>query len=297
MKIREIKTKKSNPVNEIKLSSFVGDYGAALAKQTFGKNSGLTKQDMMASNIFTKNFVSSALSSLDNAVKGGIVSMPTPAVQQDRLQVPPGVNPAPAPTTKPAKIQPNAQPAKPATVQPRQTVAQKAQAQLQKQQTMKQKGKVPFRKPVSEEEEIYNKLNFIFESIMNEQDTYTIKDYLKNVWFPQFMRGVSYKENQDKIDQLLQQVENTYAKDRGRAALTQLAQLSFAISPRKSKQDKDSPATASITATWGNVKYTKGPKGWLDPAGKLADPNTAKILDQAVSSSQQNPAAPVNKTV
>lgn len=312
MKISEFKTKKSKKqVNELKLSSFLGNYGDALAKQTFGKASGLSKQDIMASNIFSNKFVSNALSSLDNAIKGGIVSMPQPATKPDRLQVPPGANPAPA--AKPATpAKPAAPAAKPATpTQPRQTVAQKAQTQLQKQQAMRQKGKMPVKKPMREEE-IYDRLNFIFESIIQEQDVYTIKDYLKTIWYPQFMKGVDYQPNQANIDQLLQQVEDTYAKDRGRAALTKLAQLSFAISPRKSQKDKDkqasgapstqaanAPNTAAqaqpIKITFGNVQYTKGPKGWVDPNNKLVDMNTGKILDLALAQDQGNPAPAANQ--
>lgn len=221
MKIKEVQTKKSkNQVNELKLSSFLGNYGDALTKQSFGQAGGLSKQDIMAANIFNKNFVSSALSNLSNGIKGGLIGMP----QAAPAKATPAPAAAPAPSSAPA--------------QPRQTVAQKAQAQLQRQAAMRQKGNAPFKKPVREDE-IYDKLNFIFESILNEQDTYTIKDYLKTVWYPQFMKGVDYGANQAKIDQLLQQVENTYTKDRGRAALTQLAQLSFAISPRRKQQDKE----------------------------------------------------------
>lgn len=227
MKIKEVQTKKSkNQVNELKLSSFLGNYGDALTRQSFGQAGGLSKQDIMAANIFNKNFVSSALSNLNNGIKGGLIGMP---------QAAPAPAAAPAPSSAPAAAP---APASSAPAQPRQTVAQKAQAQLQRQAAMRQKGNAPFKKPVREDE-IYDKLNFIFESILNEQDTYTIKDYLKTVWYPQFMKGVDYGANQAKIDQLLQQVENTYTKDRGRAALTQLAQLSFAISPRRKQQDRE----------------------------------------------------------
>jgi hypothetical protein len=300
MKIKEVQTKKSkNQVNELKLSSFLGNYGDALARQTFGQAGGLTKQDIMASNIFNKNFISSALSNLSNGIKGGLIGMPSATPRPSAPQAPAPVSSATAVRTTPATSEPftwagqkytkgpkgwldskgkladantakildraaqkaaqpstSQQPAatkprvridpktgqyapavtKPtAPAQPRQTVAQKAQTQLQKQAAMKQKGKAPFKKLVREEE-IYDRLNFIIESIINEQDTYTIKDYLKTVWYPQFMKGVDYSANQSKIDQLLQQVEDTYTKDQGRAALTQLAQLSFAISPRRGQQ-------------------------------------------------------------
>lgn len=239
MKITEVQTKKTkNQVNELKLSSFVGNYGDALARQTFGQAGGLTKQDIMASNIFNKNFVSSALSNLSNGIKGGLIGMPQAAPAPAAAKATPAPAAAPAPSSAPASVAAPAAapaPASSAPAQPRQTVAQKAQAQLQRQAAMRQKGNAPFKKPVREDE-IYDKLNFIFESILNEQDTYTIKDYLKTVWYPQFMKGVDYSANQSKIDQLLQQVEDTYTKDQGRAALTQLAQLSFAISPRRGQQ-------------------------------------------------------------
>lgn len=329
MKIKEVKTKKpKKPVNEIKLSSFLGNYGDALAKQTFGQAKGLTKQDIMASNIFTKNFVSSALSSLDSAIKGGLVLPPRKAPAAPKAPKPKA---QPTPTTPQAAVDQRLQRAAASPTSPEATAAVDARLQRAQQQTpgptsvsdkldraAAQRGQVTNKKMLPRvRESAYDRLNSLFESIVNEQAKYKIKDYLKTVWFPQFMKGVDYQPNQAKIDQLLQQVERTYHTDGGRAALTQLASLSFAISPRKTQpkpppaaqgaapaktqqttvqpQQYQQPQQAPLTATWGNVKYTKGPKGWVDAKGRLADPNTVKYLDQAASQAQASTPAVAGK--
>lgn len=56
-------------------------------------------------------------------------------------------------------------------------------------------------------------------------------------------------------------------------------------------QASAAPAT-SEPLTWGGQKYTKGPKGWVNSKGKLADVNTAKVLDQAAQQAAQPTAAP-----
>ena len=327
MKIKEVKTKKpKKPVNELKLSSFVGNYGDALLKQTFGQAKGRTKQDIMASNIFTKNFVSSALSSLDSAIKGGIVFPPQKAAAPKA----PKPKAQPAPTTPQDAVDQRLQRAAASPTSPEASAAVDARIQRAQQQTpaptsvsdkldraAAQRGQAMNKKMMPRvRESAYDRLNSLFESILNEQAKYKISDYLRTVWFPQFMRGVDYKPNQANIDQLLKQVEKTYATDGGRAALTQLAKLSFAISPRKaqpkppdaapetvaSRQTQQptaqaqQPQQAPLTATWGNVKYTKGPKGWVDAKGKLADPNTVKYLDQAAAQAQAStPPKPARK--
>jgi hypothetical protein len=50
-------------------------------------------------------------------------------------------------------------------------------------------------------------------------------------------------------------------------------------------------AKAPITANWGGVKYTQTAKGWVDNKRRPADPNTAKILDQAVAKDKAKPPA------
>lgn len=351
MRIKEVKTKKSkSQVNELKLSSLIGNYGSAVASQMRGQNAGMTTQDIMTQNIFSKNFVSSALTSLNNAVKGGIVdpmqsppraavagdfnATPNPfgdydeanKIKQQRAQQAQAAKDKAASDAAQSKINKaaaaSASPAATAAADARVARAQQAQATQPASVSDKldraaaQRGKAPFVKTKQNtpgnqppmprvRESSYNRLNALFENILEtvlpqERNTYSIKDYLKKVWYPQFMKGVDWKPNEAKIDQLLQQVQDTYNKDKGQAALKQLASLSLSISPRKPEKEKEptepeQQAGAAkkkeepITATWGKIKYTKTNRGWLDPNGRLADANTSKYLDQAVEQSKNPP--------
>jgi hypothetical protein len=77
----------------------------------------------------------------------------------------------------------------------------------------------------------YLKLNNIFESILEaESGKVSISQYLKNQWYPQYMKGVNYAVNQAVIDKGIDAVQATYAKDRGQGALEKLAQVSYAVS-------------------------------------------------------------------
>ena len=138
-----------------------------------------------------------------------------------------------APSTAPKAAQPAAPTAAP-TKQPRQTVAQKIQPQLQQQANRFAAGKR--NQPMRESEN----LNEIFEAIVNqdylnekENKVMTISDYLTTQWLPGYLKGVDYSAAQDQIDKLIDQVEQTYMKDKGKAALTQLAQVAFAASANK----------------------------------------------------------------
>jgi hypothetical protein len=363
MKIKDLKSKKV--VSEIQLSSFgLGDYGSALGKQLVGKGGGLTKQDLMTQNIYIKNFVSNALSNLNNAIKSGLVDPkkvdPRKATAADfptTKQMQPGdlgdynlkdklaqqqkdkqqaaINQAQAAKDKQAsdaaqaKINKaaaaSASPAATAAADARVARAQQSQATQPTSVSDKldkaaaQRGQTPYTQTKQNtpgntppmprvRESSYNRLNALFESIMEtvvpqQSNTQSVKDYLKTVWLPGYLKGVNWKPNEQQIDKILQQVQDTYAKDGGRGALNQLASLSFSITPRsqpKTKKQKIAKPAAepaakaaadddAIVATWGGVKYTKTMSGWKDKNGKLADENTAKILDQAVTKSKEEP--------
>jgi len=138
------------------------------------------------------------------------------------------------------------------TQQPRQTYAQKGAAYQQQQSQRKALGKknqplnpsqrqsMPIRYPTREASQ-YDQLNMIFESLVGEdyineadpKQPMSISQYLSTQWYPGFMQGVDYSAGQDKIDALMKEIENTYSKDRGKAALNKLAQVSFALSANK----------------------------------------------------------------
>lgn len=155
-----------------------------------------------------------------------------------------------AATTAPATTASNA--TQTSTQQPRQTYAQKGAAYQQQQNQRKALGKknqplnpsqrqsMPIRYPTREASQ-YDQLNMIFESLVGEdyineadpKQPMSISQYLSTQWYPGFMQGVDYSAGQDKIDDLMKEIENTYSKDRGKAALNKLAQVSFALSANK----------------------------------------------------------------
>lgn len=408
MKIKEIKAKSSkSQLNELQLSSLLGDFGAAQMKQAFGGAGGRTKQDIMTQNIFIKNFVSNALSSLQTAVKGGIVdpkkTTPRKATDKDLDQtyktMQPGdlgdfdlkdkmakqkadqeqyrkdqeaANVAKARTAQAASNPENPEvsaavdarmqratqsqqnqtpPAASVSDRLDRAAAQRSQSPQTTKNTPSNKQelpntsdrapiqptaqvsaipqnrnvgpskKKPEKKPVTRSvepsgmnESTYANLNILFEAIIEtvlpDESVMTVDQYLKDIWFPKYMKGVDLTANKQKIDQIIQQVADTYAKDSGRAALTQLANLSYAISPRKTKVEpkkKDKPAAPAAKDTQapakkekqeevsvGGKKWIKGPQGWVDENGEMASASMVQMIDQykAMQSQGTEPSQP-----
>ena len=89
-------------------------------------------------------------------------------------------------------------------------------------------------KPVKESR--YDRLNAIFESIvLGEEDPAppptkdrSLQKYL-TTWYNSWMTNINWHDDEDHINSLIKNVADSYSKDGGRAALTQLAQASFSI--------------------------------------------------------------------
>lgn len=367
MKLDEFKK-----LEELRLSSLIGDYGSAALKKMTGQAGGKTLQQQMAQDMFIKDFVGDAISSLETAIEGGLVD---PKLRTAKPKTAAPVNPAgvkPEPTvpgaTAPAAVPAAAAPAAgglPKTgthmatgkyKQQQQTtqnlnnyvrgvsqqlsqVTDKAQkialtkelvnymadrkdypewgnalktaefvlkknadpnfatAAIQKLRAgqrldlnpagLKEGWKIYYLNMLIEGagltwtdlglsvllestskkymivESRYVKLNNIFESILEAGDSgkISISQYLKNQWYPQYMKGVNYAVNQAAIDKGIDAIQATYAKDRGQAALEKLAQVSYAVSK-------------------GNV-----PAGAANIVGKGADA-TAPTADKAAEPAQ-----------
>jgi hypothetical protein len=91
------------------------------------------------------------------------------------------------------------------------------------------------RRPTMKENEFF-KLNTVFESIVNIDEAevasaQTISQYVKNM-VTKYLKGVniSSPEVQRQINTLANQVQSTYKQDKGKAALTKLANLGYSIS-------------------------------------------------------------------
>jgi len=111
------------------------------------------------------------------------------------------------------------------------------------------------------ESSTYDKLNAIFESIMGEADpaapaapaattaapaptgVETISQFLTK-WVKQYMTGTSLGDanSVNHIKSLIKNVEDTYSKDRGKAALTKLANDLYAVSYAQDTEQKAAPS-------------------------------------------------------
>jgi len=102
VKLNEFKKAK---LNELDLSSFIGDYGSAAVRSglgSFGGKNVLSTTDQMAKDEFTKNFTSRAFSGLQSAINSGLVD-PTAAGKTSGANIGTnfGNNPAKNPVTNP----------------------------------------------------------------------------------------------------------------------------------------------------------------------------------------------------
>lgn len=212
-------------LNELDLKSI----GAGIKKAFAGDpaNVGMTGQQVELRNMFIQDFMGDAYASLNSAIQGKLVD--------PKLQTAPAGAAAGAQTGKPA-----APGAAPQGTQPGTQTAQPAgtQAQTAKNQP-----------DATNESKSYEKLNRIFESIiLQEQES--ISDYLKNRWFPAYMKGVNYGSSEATIDKMIKDVETSWAKDQGKAAMNKLAHLAFSLSKGNAagfeKPQAAQPAAAAV---------------------------------------------------
>lgn len=96
MKISEFKKIEEQRLDELSLSSFIGDFGSAAVKSAF---SGKGLKQQMIQDMFLKDFYDDAYTSLDNAIKGRVVNKDIKGTLTGTQQVDPAkVDPAPSKT-------------------------------------------------------------------------------------------------------------------------------------------------------------------------------------------------------
>lgn len=133
----------------------------------------------------------------------------------------------------------------------------------------------------------YLKLNKIFEQIVTEAES--IGQYLQK-WFRQYMKGVDYSASQQDIDNLINNVQATYAKDKGKAALNKLANTAWALS--QSSAGGQGAAAAPKAAGAAQPSAAGGEAPATEPAAGGAAPETSKAAEiQAKASGKPVPAA------
>ena len=253
-----MKKNKSRQIDEGFLDALIGDTGAAGLKSMFKK--GMTKQAQLAQDLFIKDFVGDAVASLSAGVKGGFVNpsisngpaqtSPQKGASNDasmavktaaaRTNTQPPASAAAVPTTSPTQVPPaqqtgqamNNQQTANARMQSRAGVTPTGQRMTQAQMTrarMQDKKMQAARKPKPvSESSTYDRLNALFESIMEAQGGQSIAKYMES-WFNKYMGGVDWQSHGGQVRPLLQAVQDTYGKDKGVRAIRQLAQAAFAI--------------------------------------------------------------------
>lgn len=176
-----------------------------------------------------KDFIEDLLVDLDAAIKGGRV----------------GVGISSAASANASAVQTSQQPAQPASTaqqpaQPQQSVQPtSATRQAAQQRSQQRKEKRQPTKPIDREEELagvadlgYNEsysyssfLNALVESYISEQQPeqqqMSIASWIM-LWFAAYMKGVDWKGDKAGVETIAKEIESSYKKDRGKAAIQKL---------------------------------------------------------------------------
>jgi len=97
---------------------------------------------------------------------------------------------------------------------------------------------VPQTTPVDREKELtgiadlgYNEgynsfLNALVENYINEQTTESLSSWIMR-WFTAYMKGVNWTNEKTNVETIAKEIESSYSKDRGKAAIQKLASKSW----------------------------------------------------------------------
>jgi len=136
----------------------------------------------------------------------------------------------------------------------------------------------------------YDKLNTVFEKILNEQERFSLDPRVLGARLIGKNRGIGAADTETRnifVNEFISQGLNAL----------QSAISSGIIGTTGAASAEDNPEPV----TFGGMKYTKGPNGWIDKRGKKADQNTAQILDkvskQAASSKAVDPSIQTSNSI
>lgn len=316
MKINEIKL---NEYDWLNLLRGTNEFGSAY----FAKRPGETTKGNLTQSIFIKDFLNNAVTGLEGAIQSGLVDIEKaeiPTAQASDFQtLPPKMtqgdvgdydlkakmatqqaNQAQAAKDKAAadaaQARINRAAADPTSPQARAAVDARLQRadQLRKAQT---DNKV--------QESKYQKLNAIFESIINEDGIQTIEQWMKQ-FFTSHMRNVDLSGKEQAIDANVKQIAKTIQQNKGNvrspqvlAAIKNLGHLGYSISvsdtsanrpvgplPKQAAPTSAAAATAATTAKApakvidDNVSLALKALGYKDKELKDLLPKLTAISDE-----------------
>ena len=130
-------------------------------------------------------------------------------------------------------------------------------------------------------ESTYNKLNRVFEGMLNEEAE-SISSYLQR-WVKQYLKGINLSDPRiyAEVNKMINNVQTTWSSDKGKAALTTLANTAYALShSNKIGGGASTPPAAAAPQSAGQA-FMKGMTGAATtPAATTATQPTASGLSQ-----------------
>ena len=186
--------------------------------------------------------------------------------------------------------------AKPVTVAP-QTPAQIRQ---QKQAAATQTARAGMT-ATTRENKAFEKLNNIFEGILNvnEATGQSISQYIQSL-FMQYMKGVPMNDpnTTQQVKKLADEVQSTYAKDKGKNALTKMADLGWAVShsPEATQQAAAGQPQAALGQS-PNAQSLTQPAQQNNPAATQQSTVGVKQINKIIPTLRKRDLLSVKKTI
>lgn len=256
MRLNDIKVNPNRKVNE-KLENWIGNYGASAVQQMKNRLKGDTEGEMsvaekMGKNKFINDFIARAYATLNSEIQSGRVDPSLsgkqepqekpaePQAQAPQAQAPQGqsMDLDAYKKRREAEKAAGVQAQQDAQGQMKQTadanaaasaadnaLVARVRAEKEKPGFQQDKGLIRQAALKGIHERRYRRLNSIFESILQEAES--VGQFFRR-WLPTYAKGVNLSDSHTQ--ELIQKIEDTYAQDKGKAALTQLANAAYAAS-------------------------------------------------------------------
>lgn len=303
MKANEIQPKNEHIIKEAG-DEVEGSYGSSLfqrVRNMFGRgndNANMSTVDIQARKDYTKDFISTASSALNSAIQGGKVdpnlrsdaeTPAEPAPEAPELQGQ-ALNLDDYKKRREAERAAAIQAQRDVQAQIKQTAASNAatsaadnelvaRVRAEKQKPGFQQDKGLIRRAASRgiHETKYQQLNAIFENIMlNEAGVQSISEFLSK-WIVTYTRDPNI--NTSVIKARIKDVENSYGRDKGKAALTKLALAAYAEDLQGGADPEEEEGTPAVRPT-STTAPTRS-----EPAKSYDIPNNAPDIVNSVRSS------------